>query len=458
MEGLRSYSSSPTLSESASNELRISDELRIYDGKSQHGSFLWQGNAPTYKRVLSDVQTTIANASDAQFVGLMTDGNPAPRKIVRPPASKDDNAALYSLEDRADLLFSTRHLQAILDRSKSFLAFSEFLTVNRPQSMCNLTQYLDAHKALRAISYANALVQNLALEIHGKHAFEKVLPTRNRRLTKTVERLFQTLANDDLPAYITHVWSRVVSDSIHRRITRSPTAHSEHASHCLAEVFCLTDPTRRDNPIVLVSEQFSKTTQYSTRESIGRNCRFLQGPRSKSASIQRLAVACEIYKEHSEIIVNYRRDGSPFLNFLTIAPLLDELGEVRYFIGAQVDVSGLLKDCSEFEGLAKLIGQDEKSREKVQVDGPNCVQKLRDLCQMFNTAEAAMVRMDAGRMYREYIDELSDNGFERDRKRVLLKDESHANQDAHEHSIAGDAASSVKTTADGKLGGVFRQV
>lgn len=39
--------------------------------------------------------------------------------------------------------------------------------------------------------------------------------------------------------------------------------------------------------------------------------------------------------------MNSRRDGSPFMNLLQCAPLCDSQGRVKYFIGAQIDVSGL---------------------------------------------------------------------------------------------------------------------
>ena len=54
-----------------------------------------------------------------------------------------------------------------------------------------------------------------------------------------------------------------------------------------------------------------------------------------------------------------RRDGSPFLNLLMMAPLMDSKGKVRYFIGAQVDVSGLLKECSELEAMQRLLRKIE---------------------------------------------------------------------------------------------------
>lgn len=48
-----------------------------------------------------------------------------------------------------------------------------------------------------------------------------------------------------------------------------------------------------------------------------------------------------------------------------IAPLCDSRGQIRYHIGAQVDVSGLVKDCTDLESFQKLV-TDQSNRQ-----GPN---------------------------------------------------------------------------------------
>lgn len=53
-----------------------------------------------------------------------------------------------------------------------------------------------------------------------------------------------------------------------------------------------------------------------------------------------------------------RRDGSPFVNLLLIAPLYDNKGVVRYFIGAQVDVNGLIEGGHGLESFERLLAQD----------------------------------------------------------------------------------------------------
>ena len=102
---------------------------------------------------------------------------------------------------------------------------------------------------------------------------------------------------------------------------------------------------------------------------LGRNCRFLQGPRTDGASVRRIRERLAAGREHCETFVNYRRDGSPFMNLLMVAPLYDSRGVVRYHIGAQVDVSGLARECAGLDALQRLVARYEEDSDNDVRDG-----------------------------------------------------------------------------------------
>lgn len=201
--------------------------------------------------------------------------------------------------------------------------------------------------------------------------------------------------------------------------------HLREQSEGLAEVFCLTDPSRSDNPIVFASEEFHRTTQYGVNYVIGRNCRFLQGPRTNSDSTRRLREAVRAGKDVCETFVNYRRDGSPFMNLLMCAPLRDSRGKLRYFIGAQVDVSNLVKECTELEGAQKVIATQNHSEE--QAEEPK--DEFQTLTQMLNQAELDIVRKSGGTMHRQNMDEDEEEATSTtwQRPRLLIKETSAEN-------------------------------
>ena len=169
-------------------------------------------------------------------------------------APAQDQRPAYSLEARSELLFSVEHLEVIFSEPSLLLKFTNFLSKHRRQSVPVLIYYLDALKALKAIIYANAVSEGL--EPLGNLAFthESPQPSKNTALEEKAAKAFDVLVREDLPAFITHRYVNIVSVSIQRRITGTMAPHLREASEGLAEVFCLTDYSRPDNPIVFSSE------------------------------------------------------------------------------------------------------------------------------------------------------------------------------------------------------------
>lgn len=97
----------------------------------------------------------------------------------------------------------------------------------------------------------------------------------------------------------------------------------------------ITDPHLPDNPIIYVNKAFERITQYSADYALGRNCRFLQGEETSEEDVQRLRTAIVEGEDVSVDILNYRADGSKFLNRLLLAPLFDENGKIVNFLGIQ---------------------------------------------------------------------------------------------------------------------------
>ena len=101
----------------------------------------------------------------------------------------------------------------------------------------------------------------------------------------------------------------------------------------------VTDPTKPGNPIIFVNPAFVELTGYSAAESIGRNCRFLQGADSDKNVISEISMAVSTGNSIRKEILNYRKDGSTFWNDLVINPVMDETGRVASFVGIQTDIT-----------------------------------------------------------------------------------------------------------------------
>lgn len=110
-----------------------------------------------------------------------------------------------------------------------------------------------------------------------------------------------------------------------------------------------------DMPIVYVNPAFLNITGYTEAEVLGKNCRFLQGADTDPSAIRKIRHALREQHEIEVTLKNYRKDGSSFWNKLTLAPVLDELGNCTHFVGIQQDVT---KQRIQEEHIAHLHTHD----------------------------------------------------------------------------------------------------
>lgn len=103
--------------------------------------------------------------------------------------------------------------------------------------------------------------------------------------------------------------------------------------------FTIADARAPGVPLVWVNPAFTATTGYAADEVLGTNCRFLQGPGTDRDAVARIRAAVDGGTTAGETLLNYRKDGTPFWNQLTLSPVHDELGTLTHFVGVQADVT-----------------------------------------------------------------------------------------------------------------------
>ncbi|EMS49902.1 Phototropin-2 [Triticum urartu] len=135
----------------------------------------------------------------------------------------------------------------------------------------------------------------------------------------------------------------------------------------LQQTFVVSDATRPDIPIIYASAGFYTMTGYSAKEIIGRNCRFLQGPETDQNEVSKIRDAVKAGKSFCGRLLNYRKDGTPFWNLLTVTPIRDDNGKVIKFIGMQVEVSKYTEGLSD-----KRMRPNELPVSLIRYDGCMC--------------------------------------------------------------------------------------
>ncbi|HXH15094.1 MAG TPA: PAS domain-containing protein [Sphingomonas sp.] len=101
----------------------------------------------------------------------------------------------------------------------------------------------------------------------------------------------------------------------------------------------ITNPRLPDNPVVFTNDAFCRLSGYAREEILGRNCRFLQGPKTDPKTVERIRDSVRRVAPIEIDIENHRKDGETFWNRLLLAPVHDTEGVLAYFFASQVDVT-----------------------------------------------------------------------------------------------------------------------
>ena len=249
---------------------------------------------------------------------------------------KEVAPGLSPLELGTDLLFSRQHLQCVLSDRVLSPKFITFLHTHRPDSVPILTYYLEAANALKALRYAESIIENLEA-VHGQDFTTEISSATNAWVVEDkIARSLNVLVQEDMPAFIAHCCAEMSDRALRERVNGRHDSKSNSAPDALAEAFVLSDPASPDNPIVFTSEAFHSLTGYRRKDIIGHNCRVLGRDANNLLGRKRFRSSFDAEHEHCEVLLNYRRDGSPFLNLVTCVPLRDKSNRVRYYLGTQL--------------------------------------------------------------------------------------------------------------------------
>jgi PAS domain S-box-containing protein len=120
-----------------------------------------------------------------------------------------------------------------------------------------------------------------------------------------------------------------------------PLGVAQQALAQMRESVVITDTEMKEpGPrIVYVNKAFTRLTGYLPKEVIGKNPGILEGPNTKSCTIERLRTQLEDGKSFEGEDIAYRKDGSEFCMEWYFEPLRDEKGRIAYFVAVQRDVT-----------------------------------------------------------------------------------------------------------------------
>ncbi len=92
-------------------------------------------------------------------------------------------------------------------------------------------------------------------------------------------------------------------------------------------------------PVVFVNPAFSQMTGYRESEVIGAPVKLLTGPETDAEDLARIRQAAKAGQPVSLTLKSYRRDGTPFWNQISLAPVRDEQQQVTHVAAIMNDIS-----------------------------------------------------------------------------------------------------------------------
>jgi PAS domain S-box-containing protein len=113
----------------------------------------------------------------------------------------------------------------------------------------------------------------------------------------------------------------------------------------------------QDNIIIYVNPAFERMTGYTSEEILYQDCRFLQSGDRDQEALATIRQALDSGGSCREVLRNYRKDGTPFWNELSLSTVKNESDGQTYFVGVQKDVTVQVKAQQRVGQLEALVAE-----------------------------------------------------------------------------------------------------
>lgn len=124
----------------------------------------------------------------------------------------------------------------------------------------------------------------------------------------------------------------------------------------------ISDMLNGDQPVVYANQAFLDLTGYPIEEVLGRNCSFLQGAKTSPAKVEAMRTAISNRETLEITVINYKKNGTPFSNNLTLSPIINDSGVLTHYIGFQHDVTEQQRTASYLKQAKERAEQSAKMK------------------------------------------------------------------------------------------------
>lgn len=120
---------------------------------------------------------------------------------------------------------------------------------------------------------------------------------------------------------------------------------------------CVAEREGKDKPLIYVNPAFERMTGYSLDDILYQDCRFLQAGDRDQPALMAIREALDTGGACREILRNFRKDGTPFWNELSLSTVYNPADQQTYFVGVQKDVTVQVKAQQRVAQLEAQVAQ-----------------------------------------------------------------------------------------------------
>ncbi len=139
-----------------------------------------------------------------------------------------------------------------------------------------------------------------------------------------------------------------------------------NASH---DGIVIAEKEGEDNILIYVNPAFERMTGYSSDEILYQDCRFLQAGDRDQPALALIRDALNRRRSCREVLRNYRKDGTPFWNELSLSTVLNANDQQTYIVGVQKDVSAQVRAEQRVQKLENQVAELQAQLSALQATG-----------------------------------------------------------------------------------------
>jgi PAS domain S-box-containing protein len=138
------------------------------------------------------------------------------------------------------------------------------------------------------------------------------------------------------------------------QISLSTLLLHDEALNQISQGVMITDMKHR---ITYVNREFARITGYLAEEMLGQSWNYLNGPNTDGELLSQMCAALDAAQPFHGEFLHYRKDGTPFWNALSIAPVVNAQGDVGQFVAVSSDITAQRKVRTELNTYLAALDQ-----------------------------------------------------------------------------------------------------